>query len=208
MAVGESRASSSISVCDLSLPLEMSSWNTSNPKARKLSDAHLKMHSVTVEHLNGGIPPNSVCHVRLAACAPQDACAHCNRLLRHPWDGAQLPQEVFFILFYLFYFIFFSTLTALRAPSLTGISLGEQSAVACVCSPPDRPHHRLHANCGGVAGLRRPCVVKEEGGREFLSFFFFTVWWAGGSPLILTLGSRVRQVWPLTGVRSESESLF
>lgn len=30
--------------------------------------------------------------------------------------------------------------------------------------PPDRPRHGLHANCGGVAGLRRPCAAKEGGG--------------------------------------------
>lgn len=40
--------------------------------------------------------------------------------------------------------------------------------------------------------MRRPCVVKEEGGREVV---LFSVWWEGGSPTqaasVLTLGSKV-----------------
>ncbi|TNN75496.1 hypothetical protein EYF80_014308 [Liparis tanakae] len=44
-----------------------------------------------------------------------------------------------------------------RAPLPTGVSLGEQSA-ALACLPPDRPRHRLHANCRGVASMRRPCA--------------------------------------------------
>lgn len=42
------------------------------------------------------------------------------------------------------------------------------------CSSPDRPRHRLHANCRGVAGLRRPCLLTEEGGREVVLCSF---WW-------------------------------
>lgn len=101
-------------------------------------------------------PLNGVCYVELAACPAQPGCVHFNGLLYHPWSGARTPQSFLF---------FFFTFTVPQAPSLTGISLGERGA-ALVCSPPDRPHHRLHANCGGVASMRRPCMVKEEGGRE------------------------------------------
>lgn len=43
-----------------------------------------------------------------------------------------LPRRFFFSLVILYYFLFFYTLTAPQAPSLTGISLGEQNVVACV----------------------------------------------------------------------------
>lgn len=46
--------------------------------------------------------------------------------------------------------------------------------------PPDRPRHGLHANCGGVAGLRRPCAAKEGGGGgEARKVVLCSIWRAG-----------------------------
>ncbi|CAB1419025.1 unnamed protein product [Pleuronectes platessa] len=92
----------------------------------------------------------------------------------------------------------FFTLPVPRAPSLTGISLGEQSGVL-VCSPADRPRHGLHANCRGVASARRPCVAKEgRGGRGVV---LCNVWREGGS---LSSSSRSR---PDLGRRMSDHSL-
>lgn len=97
-------------------------------------------------------PLNNMCYVKLVACP-----SHCASY--HPRDGALTPREGFLIFFFFFFNTYkYFTFTVPQAPSLTGISLGEQSAMLA-CSPPDRPRHGLHANCGGVASMRRPCVA-------------------------------------------------
>lgn len=135
-------------------------------------------------YIHGRVPrfgwkclPNSACYVKLVACPAWTGCAHFNSLLRHTGGGAWTPQEGFLSFFLFKKIILFFTFTVPLAPSLTGISLVEQGA-AVVCSPPDRPHHRLHANCRGVASMRWPCRVKE--GRRLEKVVLFSVWWARG----------------------------